>query len=246
MGAGMRIRVLFFGQLKEFVGRSSDQVELPPGSSLETVFRHYASQTPKLAAMEGSVAMARNQRFAPPGEVVQDGDEVALMPPVSGGSGWLASSDGGGVFAAITEDPIDSSALQRRIQGDGDGAVIVFEGVVRDNTDGRRTLLLDYECYVPLALRQLEEIGRGILRRFDVHRIALVHRVGRLRIREASVSIAVASAHRHPAYGASLEAINQVKSRVPVWKKEHFADGEVWVEGQWDDSVPRTVAQPAE
>ena len=241
----MRIRVLFFGQLKDIVGGSSDEIELPDGASLETVFRSYASQLPKLAAMEGSVAMARNQRFAPPSEAVQDGDEVAMMPPVSGGNGWLASVDADGVFAAVTDGPIDSRALADRIQGDGDGAVLVFEGVVRDNTNGRRTLLLDYECYVPLALQQLEEIGRGILSRFDIHAIALVHRVGRLQIREASVSITVASAHRHPAYEASLEAINQVKRKVPVWKKEHFADGEVWVEGQWDESVPRTASEAA-
>lgn len=245
MEPGMRIRVLFFGQLKDLVGRSSQEIELPDGASLETVFRHYASQLPKLAALEGSVAMARNQRFAPPSEAVEDGDEVALMPPVSGGNGWLASVEADGVFAAVTDGPIDSRALADRLQSDADGAVLIFEGVVRNNTDGRRTLLLDYECYVPLALRQLEDIGRGILRRFDIHRIALVHRIGRLRIREASVSITVASAHRHPAYKASLEAINQVKRKVPVWKKEHFADGEVWVEGQWDESVPRTEPEPA-
>lgn len=239
----MRVRVLFFGQVKDYVGSSSDEIDLPSGSSLETVFRHYSSQEPKLAAMAGSVAMARNQRFAHPTEAVEDGDEVAIMPPVSGGFGWLASVDRNGVFAAVTRDPIDSKSLVERTQGDGDGAVIVFEGVVRDNSGGRQTLYLDYECYVPLAAQQLEEIGRGLLERHAIHRIALVHRIGRLRIREASVSIVVASAHRRPAYQASLEAINEVKRKVPVWKKEYFADGEVWVEGQWDDTVPRTTAQ---
>ena len=239
----MRVTVLFFGQLKDFIGRSSDEIELPAGASLETVFQHYSSQEPRLARMAGSVAMARNQRFAHPSEAVEDGDEVALMPPVSGGSGWLASSAARGVFAAVTRDPIDSRALAERTQGNGDGAVIVFEGVVRDNSGGRRTLYLDYECYVPLALQQLEEIGRGLLERHPVHGIALVHRIGRLRIREASVSIVIAAAHRRPAYEASLEAINEVKRKVPVWKKEYFADGEVWVEGQWDESVPVTAAE---
>ncbi len=238
----MRVKVLFFGQLKDLVGRSSDEIELPSGASLETIFRYYSSQMPKLAAMAGSVAMARNQRFAHPTEAVEDGDEVAIMPPVSGGTGWLASVERNGVFAAVTRDPIDSRAMVERAQGDGDGAVIVFEGVVRDNSAGRRTLYLDYECYVPLAVQQLEEIGCGLLERHAIHGVALVHRIGRLRIREASVSIVVASAHRRPAYDASLEAINEVKRRVPVWKKEYFADGEIWVEGQWDDSVPRTTA----
>ncbi len=241
----MKVRVLFFGQLKDLVGCSSDEAEFERGASLETVFQHYASQHPRLGDMAGSVAMARNQRFASASEAIEDGDEVAIMPPVSGGSEWIASAERDGVFAAITRAPIDSAALARRVQGDGDGAVLVFEGVVRDNTGGRRTMYLDYECYVPLALRQLEEIGRDILDRSDVHAIALVHRVGRLEVREASVSIVVASAHRKPAYEASLSAINEVKSKVPVWKKEHFADGEVWVEGQWDASVARYSAAGA-
>ena len=237
----MRIKVLFFGQLRDFVGLSADEIDLPAGACLETVFQHYSSHLPRLAEMAASVAMARNQRFASPEEAVEDGDEVAIMPPVSGGSDWLAATERDCVFAAVTGAPIDSRALAERTQGDGDGAVIVFEGVVRDNTDGRSTLYLDYECYVPLAVRELEAIGREIIDRFDVHGVALVHRVGRLAIREASVSIVVASAHRRPAYKASLEAIDLVKRRVPVWKKEHFADGEVWVEGQWDESVPRTA-----
>lgn len=241
----MRVRVLFFGQLKELVGRADDQLELAEGSRLETVFAHYASQTPKLAALAASVAMARNQRFAPPDEPLEDGDEVALMPPVSGGSPWLACNRRDGVFAAVTEQPIDSRALVADMQGDGDGAVVTFEGVVRNHSLGRQTLFLDYECYAPLALRQLEAIGSDVLKRFEIHGIGLVHRVGRLQIREASVAIVVAAAHRQPAYEASLEAINAVKRQVPVWKKEHFADGEVWVEGQWDESVPRMAAPAA-
>ncbi len=241
----MKVRVLFFGQLRDVVGRASDEAEFPEGARLGTVFRHYASQHPVLGGMAASVAMARNQRFAPASEAIEDGDEVALMPPVSGGAGWLASADRDGVFAAVTREPIDSAGLVRRVQGNGDGAVLVFEGVVRDNTGGRRTLHLDYDCYVPLAVRQLEEIGCGILRRCDVHAIALVHRVGRLQVREPSVSIVVASEHRKPAYEASLSAINAVKSSVPVWKKEHFADGEVWVEGNWDPSVARYSAASA-
>lgn len=241
----MRVEVLFFGQLKDIIGLTHDELEVEEGASLETVFRHYASQFPKLDAMASSIAMARNQRFADPLEALHDGDEVALMPPVSGGSQWLASGGGEGVFAAVTASPIDSRRLVERAQTDGDGAVLVFEGVVRDNSGGRQTLHLDYECYVPLALRQLEEIGRGIRARFGIRAIALVHRIGRLQIREASVSIVVAAAHRRPAYQASLAAIDEVKCKVPVWKKEYFADGEVWVEGQWDESVPRTVAEAA-
>ncbi len=235
----MRIRVLFFGQLKDIVGCSEETIELPAGSCVETAFRHYASQFPRLGAMAGSIAVARNREFSAPDVGLEAGDEVALMPPVSGGASLPAVRECADAYFAVTADPIDSAALGRRIQSGGDGALLTFEGVVRDNSKGRKTRYLDYECYVPLALNTIEEVGRAVLERFDARRIAIVHRVGRLAIREVSVSIVVAAAHRRAAYEASRAAIDTVKKRVPVWKKEYFEDGEVWVEGQWDDDIPR-------
>ena len=240
----MRITVLFFGMLRDLVGRSEEELQLPEGARLETVFEHYASQFPKLREMAGSVVIARNQEFADPEVAVSEGDEVALMPPVSGGSGadspWIACQEGvRGSFYALTRDVIDSAALGNRVLGGEDGALITFEGVVRNHSGGRRTLYLDYECYVPLALKKMAEIGDEILEAHAVRSIAMVHRLGRLEIGEASVAIVVASAHRKPAYEASLEAINRLKRLVPVWKKEYFEDGEVWVEGEWESSVPR-------
>ena len=242
----MRIRVLFFGLLKDFVGRSADELDLAAGSRAETVFEHYASQFPKVREMSDSIAVARNQEFAGPEVELSDGDEIAFMPPVSGGSEsqWLESIDEGAGFYAVTEQVIDSAALARRMLGDADGAVITFEGVVRNNSKGRRTLYLDYECYVPLAVKKMREIGGDILAGHDIRAIGMIHRVGRLEIGEASVSIVVCSAHRRPAYEASLEAINRLKKLVPVWKKEYFADGEVWVEGDWEDGVPRRASTP--
>jgi molybdopterin synthase catalytic subunit len=190
------------------------------------------------------VVIARNQEFADPETAVGDGDEVALMPPVSGGSGaaspWIAYSENpAGSFYALTREPIDVRAAAAKLQAGEDGALITFEGVVRNHSKGRRTLYLDYECYVPLALKKMQEIGAEILESHKVRAIAMVHRLGRLEIGEASVAILVASAHRKPAYEASLEAINRLKRLVPVWKKEYFEDGEVWVEGEWESSVPR-------
>jgi MoaE-MoaD fusion protein len=240
----MRVTVLFFGLLKDVVGCPQEQLELPAGASLETVFEHYASQYPRLREMAASVALARNHEFATADALLHDGDEVALMPPVSGGSTaaspWIANTtDADGNFFALTKDPIDTRPLVQRLLRAEDGAVITFEGVVRNNTKGRSTLYLDYECYAPLALKTMEELGREIINRHAVHGIAIVHRVGRLRISEASVVIVIASAHRQAAYEASLEAINRLKQRVPIWKKEYFEDGEVWVEGAWDASLPR-------
>ena len=258
----MRIQVLFFGMLRDLTGRSEESLELPDGARLETVFDHYASQFPRLREMASSIVLARNQEFARPDVLLGDGDEVALMPPVSGGSQgaaqagpngaaaasdksspWLASSEDERGFYALTNDPIDVADLKRRVLTAADGAVIAFEGVVRNHSDGRRTRFLDYDCYVPLALRKMQEIGRDILDTHRVGRIAMVHRLGRLEISEASVAIVVSSAHRRPAYEASLEAINRLKKLVPVWKKEYFEDGEVWVEGEWESSVPRTAGE---
>ena len=167
-GGGMRVRVLFFGQLKDLVGCSSDEAEFEPGARLETVFEHYASQHPRLRNMATSVAMARNQSFAPASEAIEDGDEVAIMPPVSGGSEWLASADRDGVFAAVTQAPIDSAALVQRVQSDGDGAVLVFEGVVRDK---HRRSARD----VP-RLRMLCPIGSSPTRRDRTRHIGPVRR----------------------------------------------------------------------
>ena len=118
-----------------------------------------------------------------------------------------------------------------------DGALVYFEGVVRNNTKGRSTLYLDYECYEGMAIQTMAGIGRDLAATQAVDRIAMVHRLGRMEIGETSVVVAVTAPHRKPAFEAALEGINRLKRLVPIWKKEHFADGEVWVEGEWDASV---------
>jgi molybdopterin synthase catalytic subunit len=198
--------------------------------------------------MAGSIVLACNQEFAGPGTALKEGDEIALMPPVSGGSDpgpWIAQSQGlRGSFYGITREVIDVGALREGLLAGEDGALITFEGVVRNHSGGRRALYLDYECYVPLALKKMEEIGSSILETHAVRSIAIVHRLGRLEIGETSVAIVVAAGHRGPAYQASLEAINRLKRLVPIWKKEYFEDGEVWVEGDWESSVPRPAGTP--
>jgi len=241
----MRVQILFFGMLRELIGRSSEEIELDPGSRLETVFERYASQFPRVREMQGSIVLARNQEFASADVELEDGDEIALMPPVSGGSDngeWLVSERDETSFYGITRAKLDCRWLVSELQADSDGAVITFEGVVRNHSDDRQTRYLDYDCYVPLAVKKMQEIGNDILGKHDVRAVGIVHRIGRLEIREASVVIVVASAHRQAAYEASLEAINRVKQLVPIWKKEYFTDGEVWVEGQWEDSVPKPTS----
>jgi molybdopterin synthase catalytic subunit len=235
----MRVRVLFFGQLKDITGHSEDTLELPPAAILEDVFEHYASRLPRLRQLRNSTVLARNQQFLPATAPLEEGDEVALLPPVSGGSAGMLQeiTDDDGHYFALTRQPIDTAPLRRRVLEGSDGALIEFAGIVRNNTKGRPTRYLEYECYEAMAIRVMASIGREIAAEHQIGRIAMVHRLGRMEISEASVVILVAAPHRKPAFAAALEGINRLKRLVPIWKKEYFADGEVWVEGEWDDSV---------
>ena len=234
----MEIRVLFFGLLKDVCGRAEDDLHVPPGASAGFVFDHYAARHPKLREMAQSIVIARNREFTTRAELLADGDELALLPPVSGGSeSEIAEPEGH--FFALTRRAIDLRVLEARLLQGLDGACVTFQGVVRNNTRGRATLRLDYECYEPMAIRKMAEIGRAIAGEFAISRIALVHRLGTLEIGEASVAVVAVAPHRRPAFDAALEGINRLKRLVPVWKKEYFADGEVWVEGEWDPDAPR-------
>ena len=216
-------------------------MELPSGATTGSVFDHYAAMFPRLREMASSIVLARNHEFANTREPLAEGDEVAFLPPVSGGSLLHVIEDPEGHFFALTRDPIDARSLENRILQGHDGAIVTFQGVVRNNTRGRETLRLEYECYEAMAIRKMAEIGREIAGQYAVSRVAMVHRLGTMEIGEASVVIVVAAPHRKPAFEASLEGINRLKRLVPIWKKEFFGDGEVWVEGEWDQNAPRAV-----
>jgi molybdopterin synthase catalytic subunit len=235
----VRIRVLFFGITRDIVGRAEDSLEVAPGARLETVLDEYVARFPRLREMTGSLVLALNQQFSSPSSAVADGDEVALLPPVSGGAGCFTHEISGpeGHFFALTRDPIDSSAIARALLRGEDGAFVNFEGVARNNSKGRATRYLDYECYEPMAIKVMADIGGEIARAFAVGRVAMVHRLGRIEIGETSVAVIVTAPHRKPAFDAALEGINRLKRTVPIWKKEFFVDGEVWVDGEWDESV---------
>lgn len=237
----MRVQVLFFGLLRDIIGAAEDHIEIPSGATLGDVFEHYAKSHPRLTDLRGRIVLAKNQQFARSSVPVSDGDEIALLPPVSGGAGPFTheTADAEGHFFALTREPVDIAALKQRILTGEDGAVVVFDGVVRNNTNGRRTLYLDYECYEGMAIRMMAELGRELAATHAVSRVAIVHRLGRMDVGETSVAIIVSAPHRKPAFDACLEAINRLKRTVPIWKKEYFEDGEVWVEGAWDDSLER-------
>jgi molybdopterin synthase catalytic subunit len=230
MTKDVTIRVLFFGLVKEITGCAEENLEAPEGLTAGGLYDLYTGRFPALAGLRNSVLVAVNQEFVARAHVLSAGDEAALLPPVSGGA------DGSENWFGLTREPIDTRTLAARVVRGSDGAVCTFHGSTRDNTKGRRTLSLDYECYEAMALKVLTELGEEIAARHGV-RIAIQHRLGALQIGEVSVVIVVASPHRKAAFRACEEAIDTLKQRVPIWKKELFEDGEVWVEGQWDESL---------
>lgn len=229
----MQVRVLLFGALRE-VAASCTPLNLPDGATAGDLLAALAAQHPEVAAMQPSLALAVNQEYARRDTVLRDGDEVALLPPVSGGgaAGSTLVTERDGVRVALQREPIATQALIREMTAPADGAVLTFEGVVRDNSRGRRTLYLDYEAYEPMAQNEMQKLAAAAMERFAVRSIAIVHRIGRLEIGEASVCIVVASAHRSAAYEASRFLIDTLKRTVPIWKREHFEDGAVWVDGE--------------
>ena len=233
----MRVRVLFFGVLKEIVGCAEDSLEIPSEATLGSVFDRYAERFATLDVKRSSILFARNREFSKPGTMLHDNDEVAFLPPVSGGMDNPPRH-----LFSITREPIQSQALADQLKRPEDGAVVIFEGVVRNNTKGRETSYLEYEAYEPLALEQMTRIGTGLAIDFHVGRIGIVHRLGRLEIGEASVAVIATAPHRRPAFEAALAGIDRLKREVPIWKKEVFADGEEWVEGEWSPDLTRQLA----
>ncbi len=239
----MRIGVLFFGILKDIVGRSAETVELPEGARVRAVLAFYVRKAPRLEAMLPSLAISVNQEYSAADRMLRDGDEVALLPPVSGGSatgGGLPDEMLGEIH--IIRERIDAEAVVARLKHPADGAAVVFDGVVRNHTRGRRTLYLEYEAYESMALKQLRSLATEARARFAVRGVSIVHRMGRLEIGETSVLIAVAAAHRAAAFEACRWIIDTLKKTVPIWKREYFEDGAVWADGE---PFPEEIRRPA-
>jgi len=254
----MKIGVLFFGVLKDVVGRSRETVDLPEGARVREILSYYARQAPRFEAMAPSLAISVNREYSAAERELREGDEVGLLPPVSGGSAEGAGIQGkvrnrvrdkvqgqvrGDVRDQVTivREPIDTEAVVERLKRPADGAAVIFAGVVRDNTRGRRTLYLDYEAYEAMALKQMESLAVEARARFGVRGVSIVHRLGRLEIGETSVLIVVTAAHRGAAFEACRWIIDSLKKTVPIWKKEHFEDGAVWADGE---AFPEEIRRP--
>jgi molybdopterin converting factor subunit 1 len=230
----MHVRLLFFATLKDIIGSREMQLDVPAGSTVADVLTHLEGSYPRMKDYRPVVLTAINEEYVERGTRIEDGDEVAIFPPVSGGevgSEVLMITRPGELYQ-ITRDPIDAQKISRQLLRAEDGAICVFEGVVRNNSKGKRTLHLVYEGYETMALKKLEEIGIFVRQAWDIGCIAIVHRLGHLDIGETSVAVIVTSAHRRAAFDSCHYAIDKLKKVVPIWKKEFFEDGEVWIEGQ--------------
>jgi molybdopterin synthase catalytic subunit len=199
---------------------------LPAGSTIADLLTRLESNYPRFKDYRPVLLTAINEDYVDKNARINEGDEVAIFPPVSGGE---ASPN---PMVVITRDPIDAQKVARELLRGEDGAICVFEGVVRNNSKGKRTLHLVYEAYESMAFKKLEEIGQFVRQAWDIDRIALIHRLGHMDIGETSVAVIVTSAHRRAAFDACHYAIDKLKKVVPIWKKEFFEDGEIWVEGQ--------------
>lgn len=231
----MRLNVLFFGLLKDIRGVASEQLSLEEGATVASVLGHYGSDFEP--ATLRSVAVAVNRHYVKADHTLADGDEVALLPPVSGGS-QSNVLNGFVERVQLTRERIDAERVLGGMKAAEDGAVVVFDGIVRNNTRGRATRFLEYEAYEDMALAQMGQLAAAALGKFAVRDVVLIHRLGHLEVGETSVLIAVAAAHRAAAFDACRWLIDMLKRQVPIWKKEVFADGAVWAAGEpFPDSI---------
>ena len=222
----MLVKCLFFATLKDIVGSRQMSFDLPQGTTVGGLLTRLEESYPRIKGYRPVLLTALNEEYVDSGAAIAEGDEVAIFPPVSGGSGGVNET------FQITREPIDAQKVARWLQRPEDGAVCVFEGVVRNNSKGKATRYLEYEGYEPMALKKMEEIGRFVRQGWEIDGVGIVHRLGRMEIGETSVAIIITSAHRKAAFDACHYAIDRLKKIVPIWKKEFFEDGEVWIEGQ--------------
>jgi molybdopterin synthase catalytic subunit len=226
----MRVRILPFGVVKNWLGPEAMTLELPEGALVADLLDDLAGRLGPRLPPHGfrGIAVSVNAEYARASDALSEGDEVGLLPPVSGGAPETERE----VITALTREPVDAERLVAAAKRGEDGAVAVFDGIVRNNSRGRQTLHLDYEAYEEMALKQMDGLGHEALEKFGVRQVTLFHRLGRLAIGETSVLIVVTSAHRAQAFDACRWLIDTLKKTVPIWKKETFVDGAVWADGE--------------
>ena len=216
----MRISVRLFASYRERAGTSEVEFEVPTGATVSRLAADVSRRFPGMTEDPGSLVIAVNREYRDHQYELNDGDEVALIPPVSGGEDLIE----------ITHEPLDPESITARVRKPSNGAVLTFLGATRAQTGDRRVLHLEYEAYEPMASDKLAEIASEIGERWEVEDVAIAHRLGRLEIEDISLVVAVASPHRKDAFEACQYSVDRIKEIVPIWKKEYFEGGEVWIE----------------
>jgi molybdopterin synthase catalytic subunit len=259
--ARIRVRAPLFAIQRELAGRRDVPLELPPGATIEDAWAALVAAVPALAPGRSSVRFARNGDYADPTDRLEDGDELAVIPPVSGGTGGAAER------AALRILELREAAfgpeilveLTAALASPEDGAVVGFLGRTRvtpgtpapgQETEaarhaGRSVQALEYEAHDSMARRVLEQIADEVAERFDVHRLAIVHRTGEVPLGDVSVAIVAVAPHRDAAFDAARYGIDETKARVPIWKAERFADGHVWIGEPARTGPPALTGPPA-
>lgn len=220
-----RITIKLFATLRERAGASELSREFPDGITVAEIWTSLREEFPALTGHRDSVGFAVNQEYVADDFRPRTGDEVAFIPPVSGGAGnprWVGP-------VTIGRAPIDVTQLERAVADPHAGAIVTFAGTTRADNAGRTVIRLEYEAYESMALSEMRRLAREAGERWPIVRIAISHRIGQVDIGETSVAIAVSAAHRAEAFEACRFAIDRLKQIVPIWKKEHFEGGEVWI-----------------
>jgi len=213
----MRITIRFFAAHRDIIGAAELAMDVPEGTTIGALWESLCERYPELRPATRSVLLAVNQEYAEPSLELNDGDEAAFIPPVSGGENTH--------LFALVEQPLDAPALQTAVQTPSDGAVVLFTGVVRDNFGGRPTAFLQYDAYHEMAVPVLRQIAEQAQGRWAIGRVGVHHRIGKLEIGDIAVVVAVAAPHRAAAFEAAAWIMDRIKEVAPIWKREHWADG---------------------
>jgi MoaE-MoaD fusion protein len=216
----MRVRLRLFGAVREAVGSKELELSLATGACVAELRALLLREFPGLGPLDARVRISVNHELAEGGAVLAEGDEVALLPPVAGGAG----------ACTISGSRLDVAAVVTRVTGPGVGGIVTFIGTVRDHARGRSIEHLEYEAYPEMAEREMQRIADEAAARFPGARVAMAHRTGHLAIGEIAVVVAAAAPHRAEAFSACRFAIDTLKERVPIWKKEIASDGAYWVD----------------